>query len=34
VSEEKIVVIPNGIDLSVFTVRKYSPRPRRIAMVA
>ena len=34
VSREKIVVIPNGIDMSAFGSREYSPRPRRIAMVA
>ncbi len=34
VPEEKIVVIPNGIDPSLFPPREYSSRPRRIAMVA
>jgi glycosyltransferase involved in cell wall biosynthesis/peptidoglycan/xylan/chitin deacetylase (PgdA/CDA1 family) len=34
VPNHKVVVIPNGIDLSLFPPREYSPRPRRIAMVA
>ena len=34
VPEHQIVLIPNGIDLSIFPAREYSPRPRRIAMVA
>lgn len=34
VPEHKIVVIPNGIDSSIFPPREYSQRPRRIAMVA
>lgn len=34
VSDEKIVLIPNGIDSAVFAAREYSQRPRQIAMVA
>jgi glycosyltransferase involved in cell wall biosynthesis/peptidoglycan/xylan/chitin deacetylase (PgdA/CDA1 family) len=34
VGDEKIVVIPNGIDSTIFAARQYSPRPRQIAMVA
>jgi glycosyltransferase involved in cell wall biosynthesis len=34
VPQEKIIVIANGIDPSVFPTRRYSPSPRRIAMVA
>jgi glycosyltransferase involved in cell wall biosynthesis/peptidoglycan/xylan/chitin deacetylase (PgdA/CDA1 family) len=34
VANDKIVLIPNGIDPTVFATRQYSPRPRRIAMVA
>jgi glycosyltransferase involved in cell wall biosynthesis/peptidoglycan/xylan/chitin deacetylase (PgdA/CDA1 family) len=32
--DHKVVVIPNGIDPSVFGSRQYSPRPRRITVVA
>lgn len=34
VADDKIVVIPNGIDLAKFPARQYSSRTRRIAMVA
>ena len=34
VPEEKIVVIPNGIDPTIFPPREYSTHLRRIAMVA
>jgi glycosyltransferase involved in cell wall biosynthesis len=34
VPDQKITVIPNGIDPSIFPAREYSMRPRRIAMVA
>jgi glycosyltransferase involved in cell wall biosynthesis len=34
VRADRIVLIPNGIDPSIFPAREYSPRPRRIAMVA
>jgi glycosyltransferase involved in cell wall biosynthesis/peptidoglycan/xylan/chitin deacetylase (PgdA/CDA1 family) len=34
VADEKIVVIPNGIELASFPERQYSAKPRRIAMVA
>src|SRR5688572_13976278 len=34
IPEDKIVVIPNGIDLSRFPLRTYSRRPTRVAMVA
>lgn len=34
VAAEKIVVIPNGIDTTVFPKREYALRPRTIAMVA
>jgi L-malate glycosyltransferase len=34
VDEEKIVVIPNGIDPARFPARQYSGRPTRVAVVA
>jgi L-malate glycosyltransferase len=34
VRDDKIVVIPNGIDPTVFAARQYSERPRQIAMIA
>lgn len=34
VADEKIIVIPNGIDPAVFPPRRYSAHPRRIAVVA
>ena len=34
VADHKIVVIPNGIDTTIFSRREYSSRPREIAMVA
>jgi glycosyltransferase involved in cell wall biosynthesis/peptidoglycan/xylan/chitin deacetylase (PgdA/CDA1 family) len=34
VPDTKIVVIPNGIDLSRFAQHTYAPHPKRIAMVA
>lgn len=34
VPQEKIDVIPNGIDPALFPPREYSSRPRRIALVA
>lgn len=34
VPEERIALIPNGIDLSLYGAREYPSRPRRIVMVA
>ena len=34
VDEEKIIMIPNGIDLARFPARQYSSRPTRVAVVA
>jgi glycosyltransferase involved in cell wall biosynthesis/peptidoglycan/xylan/chitin deacetylase (PgdA/CDA1 family) len=34
VPDYKIQVIPNGIDADIYPPRQYSPRPRRIALVA
>lgn len=34
VPDRRILVIPNGIDVSSFPLREYSSRPRRVAMVA
>jgi glycosyltransferase involved in cell wall biosynthesis len=34
VPDEKVAVIPNGLDLSVFKGRTYDRLPRRVAMVA
>jgi glycosyltransferase involved in cell wall biosynthesis len=34
ISSSKIEIIPNGIDLAMFPRHDYSPRPRRIAMIA
>jgi L-malate glycosyltransferase len=34
ISSSKIEIIPNGIDPAMFPPHDYSPRPRRIAMIA